>query len=123
MILITVFVVEIIGRKLIFAMQFLSGGLFFMLLLSTPHEFIVKTGFLFIIRASKAGDFVVSFLYIGEVHRSRCWGTGGMHWRSGGPLAAISFHLHSSLPVERNRCQRSPSTVQSLHWRGVPNSL
>ena len=67
-VLITVFVVEIIGRKLTFAIQFLSGGLFFILFLCIPHEYIVKTGALFVIRVCISGAFVVSFLYTGEVY-------------------------------------------------------
>ena len=67
-ILITVIVVEIIGRKLTFAIQFLSGGLFFILFLCIPHEYVVKTGCLFVIRGCIAGAFVVSFLYTGEVY-------------------------------------------------------
>ena len=67
-IIITVFVVEIIGRKLTFAIQFLSGGLLFVLFLCVPYEYIVKTGLLFIIKVCIAGASTVTFLYTGEVY-------------------------------------------------------
>lgn len=67
-ILITVVVVEIIGRKLTFAIQFMSGALFFLLYLCTSFDHILKTGILFTVRACLAGAFVVSFLYTCEVY-------------------------------------------------------
>ena len=67
-ILITVVLVEIIGRKLTFAIQFMSGALFFLLYLCTPYDQILKTVILFSVRACLAGAFVVSFLYTCEVY-------------------------------------------------------
>ena len=67
-ILITVVTVEIIGRKLTFAIQFMSGALFFLLYLCTPYDHILKTVILFTVRACLAGAFVVSFLYTCEVY-------------------------------------------------------
>ena len=68
-ILITAFIPGFIGRKLTFALEFiLSGIMFFLLFLCTAHSFIVKTAFLFTIRASIMGAFGLCFLYTGEVY-------------------------------------------------------
>ncbi|KAI6646404.1 Synaptic vesicle 2-related protein-like [Oopsacas minuta] len=67
-IFITLVIVDIIGRKLTFAIQFASGALFFLLYICTPYEYVLKTGILFTVRACLAGAFVVSFLYTGEVY-------------------------------------------------------
>ena len=72
-ILITVLVVDIIGRKLTISLELLlTGIMFFLLFLCTPHALVVKTVFLFTIRASITGVFNVGFLYTGEVYPTQC---------------------------------------------------
>ena len=67
--IITVILVEIIGRKLTFVFEFFISGLtFFLLFICFPYEHTIKTVLLFIIRAANAGAFNLAFLYTGEVY-------------------------------------------------------
>ncbi|KAI6646765.1 hypothetical protein LOD99_12885 [Oopsacas minuta] len=68
-IIVTVFLVEIIGRKITFILEFAISGIGFCLLfICFPFETTTKTVLLFIIRAANAGAFNLTFLYTGEVY-------------------------------------------------------
>ena len=68
-IIITIFVLEIIGRKLTFFSEFLiCGGSFFVLFLCTPFDRALKTAALFLIRGCIAAVFLVTYLYTTEVY-------------------------------------------------------
>ena len=68
-ILVTIFLVELIGRKITFTLLFVSSGIGFCLLfVCFPNEHTIKTVLLFIIRGTNAGVFNLAFLYTGEVY-------------------------------------------------------
>ena len=69
--LVTIFLVEFIGRKKTFSLLFTSSGIGFCLLfICFPYEHTLKTVLLFIIRGTNAGAFNLAFLYTGEVYNT-----------------------------------------------------
>ncbi|KAI6646768.1 Synaptic vesicle 2-related protein-like [Oopsacas minuta] len=75
-IIITIFILELIGRKLTFCLEFiLSGAPFFFLYICTSHDRIVKTIALFVTRGSITAVFLVAFLYTSEVYPTEIRGT------------------------------------------------
>lgn len=70
-VLVTIFLVEFIGRKKTFSLLFTSSGIGFCLLfICFPYEHTLKTVLLFIIRGTNAGAFNLAFLYTGEVYNT-----------------------------------------------------
>ena len=66
---ITILILEIIGRKLTFFSEFLiSGGSFFVLFLCTSFDRALKTAALFLIRGCISAIFMVTYLYTTEVY-------------------------------------------------------
>ena len=68
-ILISILLLEIVGRKITFFLEFMiSGGAFFLLFICTGHDRLIKTIILFVIRACISAVFLVTFLYTNEVY-------------------------------------------------------
>ena len=68
-VIVTVLLVEVIGRKRTFLLEFsISGVSFFLLFICYPYEHTIKTILLLLARASNAGAFNLAFLYTGEVY-------------------------------------------------------
>ena len=68
-IFISILILEILGRKITFFLEFIiSGGAFFLLFICTAHDRILKSIILFVIRGCIAAVFLVTYLYTNEVY-------------------------------------------------------
>ena len=89
-IFLAIFILEIVGRKITFCLEFLlSGGAFFLLFLCTGHDRLIKSIILFIIRGCIAAVFLVTFLYTNEVYPTNIRATSLAFLSSVARLAVI----------------------------------
>ena len=68
-IFISLLILEVLGRKITFSLEFLvSGGAFFLLFICTGHDRLIKSIILFVVRGCISAVFLVTFLYTNEVY-------------------------------------------------------